>query len=243
MSTQRIRDRIADLTAAAELLCDTNKLLELAVEAAAAACPRGTAFAFTRRADGTHGPAAAWADGSAQSLRARRPDRPVPWIVNIERVPVWQRDRWVEPIRAGVHGPDYFSATHPIRNLLGARMQPEYGRIMVCRGERMVAWLGVYVDARRGFRPSEQATLAAVSTQLALPLRIAAAVGDDTPCIALAPRQQQIVSRVALGWSNKRIARDLEISPATVKTILERLFRASGADNRTALVEWWRRGV
>jgi len=59
----------------------------------------------------------------------------------------------------------------------------------------------------------------------------------------LAPRQHQIVSRVALGWSNKRIARDLEISPATVKTILERLFRASGADNRTALLEWWRRGV
>jgi DNA-binding NarL/FixJ family response regulator len=71
---------------------------------------------------------------------------------------------------------------------------------------------------------------------------MAAALGDDAPHVELAPRQRDIVWRVALGWSNKRIARDLEISPATVKTILERLFRTSGAGNRTALVEWWRRG-
>ena len=237
-----IRDRIADLAAAAEALSDTNKLLELAVGAAAAACPRGTAFAFTRRGDGTHGPAAAWRDGTAQSLRTSRPDRPVPWIVNIDRVPLWQRDRWIEPIHAGVHGPAYFSTSHPIRRLLGARMQPDYGRIMVCRGGRMVAWLGVYVDARSGFRPTERAALAELSEQLALPLRTAAALGDCAAYIELAPRQHDIVSRVALGWSNKRIARDLEISPATVKTILERLFRTSGAGNRTALVEWWRRG-
>jgi DNA-binding CsgD family transcriptional regulator len=43
--------------------------------------------------------------------------------------------------------------------------------------------------------------------------------------------------------TNKRIALDLGISPATVKTILERLFRISGAPNRTALVEWWRRAL
>jgi DNA-binding CsgD family transcriptional regulator len=243
MDTHRIRDRVANLAAAAEALCDTGRLLELAVEAVAAACPRGKAFAFTRRSDGTHGAAAAWADGSAQSLRARRPDPPVPWIVNIDRVPLWQRDRWVEPMHAGVHGPDYFSTSHPIRRLLGPRMQPDYGRIMVCRGGRMVAWLGVYVDARRGFLSAERAALDGMSARLALPLRMAAALGNDNPCIALARRQHEIVSRVALGWSNKRIARDLEISPATVKTILERLFRTSGAGNRTALVEWWRRGT
>jgi DNA-binding CsgD family transcriptional regulator len=242
VKTHHIRDSIAELSAAADALCETSTVLELAVEAVAAACPHGTAFGFTRRGDGAHGPAAAWADGGALSLRARRADRPVPWIVNIDRVPLWQRDRWVEPMHAGVHGPDYFSASHPIRRLLGARMQPDYGRIMVCRGGRMVAWLGVYVDARRGFRPTEQAALAEVSAQLALPLRMAAALGDDAPHVELAPRQRDIVWRVALGWSNKRIARDLEISPATVKTILERLFRTSGAGNRTALVEWWRRG-
>ncbi len=59
--------------------------------------------------------------------------------------------------------------------------------------------------------------------------------------IPLAPRQTEILARVALGWTNKHIARDLRISPATVKTTLERLFRVSGAQNRTALVEWWRR--
>jgi FixJ family two-component response regulator len=48
--------------------------------------------------------------------------------------------------------------------------------------------------------------------------------------------------RVARGWTNKGIAKDLDISPATVKTFIERLLRLSGAENRTALAQWWREG-
>lgn len=165
-----------------------------------------------------------------------------PWVVDIDHVPSWQQNSWVEPIHAGVHGLDYFSPSHPATRLFGGRTVPDYGRMMVCHDARLVAWIGVLVDGRRGFRGAEQARLAEPSARLALPLRIAAALDDDVRRIPLAPRQSEIVARVALGWTNKRIARDLEISPATVKTMLERLFRVSGAQNRTALVEWWRRG-
>ncbi|MER8804136.1 helix-turn-helix transcriptional regulator [Mesorhizobium sp. M0998] len=41
------------------------------------------------------------------------------------------------------------------------------------------------------------------------------------------------------GMTNKQIAKDLDISPATVKTLLERLFRISKAKNRIALIHWW----
>ena len=71
---------------------------------------------------------------------------------------------------------------------------------------------------------------------------MAAVLDDGMPQLVLAPRQHDILSRVALGATNKQIARDLDISPATVKTMLERLFRASGASNRAALVDWWRSG-
>jgi DNA-binding CsgD family transcriptional regulator len=76
---------------------------------------------------------------------------------------------------------------------------------------------------------------------LARPLQIASLVNDGSGRAALAPRQSAIVARVARGWSNKRIARDLDISPATVKTHLERLYRITGAANRAALAAWWRR--
>ena len=113
--------------------------------------------------------------------------------------------------------------------------------MMVCQNGRMIAWAGIYVDSG-GFRASERTTLAEVAAQLAVPLRIAAALDCGVRPVALAPRQHDIVSRAALGWTNKRVARELDISPATVKTVLERLFRYSGTDNRTALIDWWRRG-
>jgi DNA-binding CsgD family transcriptional regulator len=242
MNMHRIRDRVADTKAAAELLCDTTTVLELAVDALAAACPHGSALAFTRRPDGSSGPAALRADGTALPVQAMRKGAPARWIVDLNHVPAWQQQTWVEPMRAGVHGPDYFSSAHPVRNLIGPKAQPDYGRMMVCHGGRMIAWAGLYVVTRNGFRESEQIALAQIASQLALPLRIAAALDCDIPRVELAPRQQEIITRVALGWTNKRIARDLDISPATVKTVLERLFRYSRAGNRAALVDWWRRG-
>lgn len=243
MNSRLVRARLADAVAAAELLSDAKTLLALAVDAVSATCPHGVALAFTWRNDGTQGPAAARTDDGALPMGATRHRGPLPWVVDIEHVPEWQRDCWVEPMHAGVHGPDYFSRAHPVRRLIGSNTSPDYGRVMVCHHGRMVAWLGVYVDERRGFGTSEREALAAVAASLSLPLRIAAAIDCDMPRISLAPRQEQIVARVALGWTNKQIARELDVSPATVKTVLERLYRLSRVPNRTALAEWWRSGA
>lgn len=52
----------------------------------------------------------------------------------------------------------------------------------------------------------------------------------------LPPRQQEILDMLALGVSNKEIARTLGVSEATVKSHLVRLFDALGVRNRTAAV-------
>lgn len=52
----------------------------------------------------------------------------------------------------------------------------------------------------------------------------------------VSPRQLQILELAAKGWTNKRIARALYITEATVKTHLARLTRAVMAPNRAALI-------
>ncbi|RAZ92307.1 hypothetical protein DPM33_07155 [Mesorhizobium hawassense] len=170
-----------------------------------------------------------------------RPQEPIRWVVKLDRVPGWQQNCWIEPIGAGVHGKDYFLRVNPLPMMLmgDARNPPDYGRIMLCRDGRMQAWLGLYVDGRRGFSEREQAELARVATQLAAPLRLAAVLEGSPALPSLSPRQTEIIMRVSRGMTNKQIARDLDISPATVKTFLERLFRISKARNRIALIRWW----
>ncbi len=54
--------------------------------------------------------------------------------------------------------------------------------------------------------------------------------------LGLTPRQAEVLLRLAQGDSNKSIARHLGITPATVKTHLEEIYRRLGAKNRTAAV-------
>lgn len=237
---REISERLAEATAAAELLSDTWCIVRLAAEALAAACPRGTSVAFTRRLDGTYDAIAAVADRTILPLRSRPAGR-VPWVVDIDNVPRWQRNDWIEPIHAGVHGPDYF-ANPAVPRWLDSRELPDYGRMMVCYGGRMIGWVGTYVPASRPFRSRERTALAEVCSRLAVPLHSAVLLNRGVRPIELSPRQGAIVSRVALGYTNKQIARELNVSPATVKTILERLYRASATGNRAALVDWWHSG-
>lgn len=61
-------------------------------------------------------------------------------------------------------------------------------------------------------------------------------VGSSDPrllALGLTPRQADIVARLALGHSNKAIARGLDIAPATVKKHLEDAYRRLGVRNRT----------
>jgi DNA-binding CsgD family transcriptional regulator len=244
MTARSLQDRVADVALAADLFNETRTVLSLAAEALSAVVPHALALAFTRRPDGRFGSVAAWLEGKALPRHAlQAPTTPIPWVVDVERVPDWQQNRWIEPIGAGIHGKDYFLRDNPLpMRLTGARHAPDYGRAMLCRNGRLLAWMGLYVDGRDGFRDDERMALAVVARQLAAPLRLAALAENGCQPIGLSARQTQVMVRIARGWTNKGIAKDLDISPATVKTFIERLLRLSGAKNRTALAQWWQEG-
>jgi two-component system, NarL family, nitrate/nitrite response regulator NarL len=67
----------------------------------------------------------------------------------------------------------------------------------------------------------------------AAPIAMPAPTG---PSARLTDRQQQILAMIAAGLSNKQIARDLSLSPATVKTHVAALIAALDAGNRTEAV-------
>jgi DNA-binding NarL/FixJ family response regulator len=53
------------------------------------------------------------------------------------------------------------------------------------------------------------------------------------------PRQTEIVSLIASGYSDKQIAIALGVSQRTVRTQLERLFAANGLHSRAQAVYAW----
>ncbi|WP_031303003.1 LuxR C-terminal-related transcriptional regulator, partial [Pseudomonas sp. EGD-AK9] len=69
---------------------------------------------------------------------------------------------------------------------------------------------------------------------------IAAARGEQRPMAAragnglLSERETQILRRISVGASNKEVARDLGISPSTVRTHVESLFRKLQCSTRAA---------
>lgn len=56
------------------------------------------------------------------------------------------------------------------------------------------------------------------------------------PAIVLAPRRREVLLLLALGYTNKRIARQLQIAPATVSAHVSEIFKALQASNRTEAV-------
>jgi DNA-binding CsgD family transcriptional regulator len=55
-------------------------------------------------------------------------------------------------------------------------------------------------------------------------------------------RQAELLELLADGLSNKAIAERMAIAPATVKTMLERLYRRAGVQGRVQLLRWARGG-
>ena len=55
------------------------------------------------------------------------------------------------------------------------------------------------------------------------------------------PRQEEILTLVAAGFSDKEIALELGLSPRTVQTHLDRLFLEHGLHKRSAAVAAWLR--
>ncbi len=56
----------------------------------------------------------------------------------------------------------------------------------------------------------------------------------------LSPRQLELIGYTERGLTNAEIARAMEIAAATVKTMLERLYRHAGVANRVELLAWAR---
>jgi len=148
----------------------------------------------------------------------------------------------IEPMRCGIHGPAISPGTIRLCRCRGNRTPPDYGRMMLCQDGRMLAWIGLYVPSRGSFHDREARRLRTWHNKLALPLRLGvrARVAQPAHPPGAAPARNRGAGRARL--DQQGIAKDLDISPATVKTLLERLFRVSGAGNRAALVQWWRAG-
>ena len=64
----------------------------------------------------------------------------------------------------------------------------------------------------------------------------AAAAGEVSAAHSLTPRQIEVLSLMAEGQSNKKIARTLDLSEGTVKLHVAAVLKALGADNRTQAV-------
>ena len=69
---------------------------------------------------------------------------------------------------------------------------------------------------------------------------ISAAHGEQTPLASkpgnslLSERETEILQRISIGASNKEVARDLGISPSTVRTHVESVFRKLQCSTRAA---------
>jgi DNA-binding NarL/FixJ family response regulator len=59
---------------------------------------------------------------------------------------------------------------------------------------------------------------------------------DNRVSDAITAREREILVMISQGFSNKRIARDLKISPETVKSHIKRIFLKLGASTRTEAV-------
>jgi DNA-binding CsgD family transcriptional regulator len=56
---------------------------------------------------------------------------------------------------------------------------------------------------------------------------------------SLSPRQEQIMSLVALGLSDKEISARLDLSTHTVRTYLDRIYQQLGCNTRARAVALW----
>lgn len=157
------------------------------------------------------------------------------------RVPVAQRDRWVEPVR------ERFVSSRaarrvPVAPLLEGLAVRDLCRQHVCIGPRLVGGLGHCASTRHPRSPQDRARLeerAAIWRPL---LRAHVLLAEtERPrrgpvASALTRRQRQIVELVADGLTNEEIAARLRLSSHTVKTMLHRLYERTGSRGRMGLV-------
>ena len=119
---------------------------------------------------------------------------------------------------------------------------------LLCRGRRTMTFVGVH-RIRRDFDADDMVVLDRVRQPLSAALALAAAWQDAAarcrsgfaePDRGLTDREEQVIGLVALGWTNTRIGRHLQISERTVRKHLENVYDKLGAANRAAAVDRWR---
>jgi DNA-binding CsgD family transcriptional regulator len=120
-----------------------------------------------------------------------------------------------------------------------------YG-VALAAGALALQWLGY--DRLAWSRPGEIYTALIAAAFLALGvylgMRVFAAPKpapfDGNPkavaALGISPRELEVLKELAAGYSNKEIARRLEVSPNTVKTHVARLYEKLGAERRTDAV-------
>ena len=128
------------------------------------------------------------------------------------------------------------------RNLRGQALSMEH-RILAA------AVALIALRSRRPWRPAYPADEAAHLLRAdadkgrfdpaAVDAAIAALAGGRAPAAArstplLSAREAEVLQRVSLGESNKEVARSLDISPSTVRTHIESVFRKLGCSTRAA---------
>lgn len=120
-----------------------------------------------------------------------------------------------------------------------------YG-LALAAGSLALQWLEYKIWAR--FHPLEVYLALLAAAFLALGVWVGAKLFRPAATVPFEPneraraslgitdREYDVLRQLAAGWSNKEIARQLEVTPNTVKTHVARLFEKLGAGRRTAAI-------
>jgi len=124
--------------------------------------------------------------------------------------------------------------------------------VMLARHPEETVFVGVHRSGH-DFDSDDMATLDLLREPLAAALAFRSAWRDavlrchsamaDPFVDPLTDREEQILGLVALGWTNIRIGRHLQISERTVRKHLENLNGKLGTTNRAAIVHRWDAGI
>jgi DNA-binding CsgD family transcriptional regulator len=61
--------------------------------------------------------------------------------------------------------------------------------------------------------------------------------------VRVTPRQREILKLSSKGLTEKEIAQQLGVSPATVRTHLERFYKSNGLRNKAEAIAFWLRAI
>jgi DNA-binding CsgD family transcriptional regulator len=238
-----------DLELVTRALESADRVCDACARALAAVRPRALAFCFaTRGADASElGPVVIYAKGARVSVAPTAAESRKGYAFDPARVPADQRRRWVDPIAEGLVTPARWRRT-PVGAMLASFGVTAFVRYVACDGPRMMGMLGIgWGAAEPSLSAAERRALERIARATELPLRAAVRAGDgvaegpeDARLARLSPRQRELCLLLGQGMTNAQIGRRMKISPATVKTMLERLFREVGAGGRVALLRWLR---